>query len=164
MTECQYTYLIRGSKKTSTFSLETLKTEQCAITCGKVLCSAVSWWLVNSNHVLLLLLKMSRARQALLRINFKKFGIRSFKPVEESFATLILFWILQVCCGICLPMTSWSTCWLKKPYIPWQKLFSSLALAGQIEITPSQVFYPTLISSTMPQDAWGEHSVHKYLK
>lgn len=31
MTECQNTYPMRGSKKASTFSLETLKTEQCAI-------------------------------------------------------------------------------------------------------------------------------------
>lgn len=79
MTECQNTYPMRGSKKASTFSLETLKTEQCAIMCGRVLCSVVSWWLVNSNHVLLLLLRISRATQALSLINFKKIEIRSFK-------------------------------------------------------------------------------------
>lgn len=79
MTECHYTYLMGGNKNASTFSLETLKTEQCAITSWRVLCSAVSWWLVNSDQVFLLLLRMSRARQALLLINFKNFEIRSFK-------------------------------------------------------------------------------------
>lgn len=120
--------------------------------------------LINSYHTLLLLIRISSARQAPSLIHFKEFQIRSFKLWGSLFATLILFWILQVCCGICPPMTSWSTCWLEKPCRRWLKLFSSLTLAGQIEIIQSQVFYLTLISSTMPRDAWGEHSVYKYPK
>lgn len=112
--------------------------------------------LVNSYHPFLLLFRISSVRQAPSVINFKEFEIRSFKPWGTLFATLVLFWILQVCCGICPPMTSWNTCWLEKPCRRWLKLFSSLTLAGQIEITRSQVFYLTLISSTMPRDAWGE--------
>lgn len=91
-------------------------------------------------------------------VNFKEYEMKSFKEQGSLFATLILLWILQVCCGICPPMTSWSTCWLEKPCRHWLKLSSSPTQAGQTEITQNQVFYLTLISSTMPQDAWGKHS------
>lgn len=94
-------------------------------------------------------------------INIKGYGIKSFKVQRSPFASLILLWILQVCCGICPPTTSWSTCWLEKPCRRWLKLSSSPTQAGQTEITQNRVFYLTLISSTMPQDAWGEHSIYK---
>lgn len=97
-------------------------------------------------------------------IDIKGYEIKSFKVQRNLFASLILLWILQVCCGICPPMTSWRTCWLEKPCRHWLKLSSSPTQAGQTEITQNQVLYLTLISSTMPQDAWGEHSVYNYPK
>lgn len=97
-------------------------------------------------------------------INTKGCEIKSVKVQRSLFASLIFLWLLQVCCGTCPPMTSWSTCWSEKPCRHWLRVSSSPTQAGQTEITQNQVLCLTLISSTMPQDAWGEHSVYNYPK